>query len=214
MNLRPLLLGFLAGALAALGGPPAFGGRASLSWDASEQPSVARYGVHHGTGSRDYDAVTWVEDTAVELDGLPDCTDRFFAVRAYDAEGVPQGGYSREVRGWPRPRVSGVYPSVLEIGTVVDVTVVGANFRPGAAVEFDLPGFEAVSAEVRDCRRMVVRVRVPSTASEGDVPLHVVNPERTFGSFPIVTTLTLSAPGSVPSARRADVVEGAVPETP
>lgn len=213
---RTIGTGLLAVALAVAAGvaPAARAGSASLAWDPSTNPNVSRYAVHHGPGSRQYDEVAWLEATEIRLDGLPDCAERYFAVRAYDAEGAPRGGFSWEIRGWPAPRIDAVYPSVLEPGTVQEVYVVGANFREGAGVEFDLPGIEFLSADVRDCRRMVVRFRVPASTPQGDAPMYVVNPDRTFGNRSVLVTAILSAPGSVTAAARTDVVDGEAPEIP
>jgi len=192
----------------AAGAGPARAGSVALRWNPLDDPAVARYGVHHGPAPGRYDGVVWTTATATVVDGLDDCRERSFAIRAYDESGSPVGRMSSEIVGWPRPRIEGVFPEVLQAGAAFDVYVVGANFRPGAILEFDTPGIAVRSVDVRDCRHLLVRLDVAGGAPAGDLQLHVVNPDRTFGTRVVAVTGTMTVPTGVDGIRRDDAVPG------
>jgi hypothetical protein len=69
----------------------------TLAWDANTEPDLAGYIVYWGTGSRTYDRSLDVGNTTqAQINGLQDLQTYYFAVRAYNSDGL-QSNYSLEV---------------------------------------------------------------------------------------------------------------------
>lgn len=75
-----------------------------LEWDASpDAERVAGYRVYHGSAVRSYDAVVDVgTNLSWNLASLPGGRDYFFAVTAYDAEGL-ESDFSEELKWRKKP---------------------------------------------------------------------------------------------------------------
>jgi hypothetical protein len=69
----------------------------TLAWDANTEPDLAGYIVYWGNGSRTYDRSFDVGNvTQYTINGLEDLQTYYFAVRAYNSDGL-QSAYSSEV---------------------------------------------------------------------------------------------------------------------
>lgn len=69
----------------------------TVAWDANTEPDIAGYIVYWGNGSRSYDRSVDVGNvTQYTITGLQDLQTYYFAVRAYNTEGL-QSAYSAEV---------------------------------------------------------------------------------------------------------------------
>ena len=74
---------------------------ASLAWDSSPSSGVAGYRVYMGTSSGNYSSsVLAANATATSIQGLVTGATYFFAVKAFDANGV-ESAFSNEVRFVP-----------------------------------------------------------------------------------------------------------------
>ena len=68
-----------------------------LTWDANAEPDLAGYRVYYGTASRNYsETVDLGRATTCSISGLAATTTYYFAVTAYDTEGL-ESGFSNEV---------------------------------------------------------------------------------------------------------------------
>ncbi len=163
----------------------AFAGNARLSWDPNVDTDTAGYMLVYGTSSRVYTAsVTLPRATTThEVSGLADGA-YFFAVRAFDVNGV-QSGNSNEVRvvvgtiSTPPPEPSISSPIVSSLapasgptvgGTLVKVT--GSDFLAGVIV---LVGETEATITARTATSMTIRT--PASDSEGAASLTVTNPD-------------------------------------
>ncbi len=162
----------------------AHAGQIALTWDAV--PGATGYRVYYGTASQTYTAsVTSTSNNAV-VSNLQDCTSWFLAVKAYNAAGESPS-FSNEVSGWPRPALTSITPTYAMQGDQVVVDIYGANFQPGAAVDFGDPNISVGSASVLACNHVQVLATVEPTASGvqaakiGAANLSVVNPDTVFG---------------------------------
>jgi hypothetical protein len=120
--------------------PKAAVGTISLKWN--PVPGASGYRIYYGTESGTYtDAVDVGAKAQGTVSGLTDCTTYYVAVKAYNAAGESTE-FSNEIAGWPRPRVGSVDPPAFMQGTQVVVNLAGANFAPGATLEFDATSLE------------------------------------------------------------------------
>lgn len=176
-------------------------GSIRLRWD--RVAGATGYTVFYGTQSGVYDhsvAVSNVDRT--EINGLPNCTDLFVAVKARNQFGESPE-FSNEVSGWSRPRVDDHMPRQIKQGEQSLLELEGHNFRPGATLELeftdpptDIQGqtlFRVDSAAVVSCDRIQALVsaepgaRGLRAAPVGPLALRfrVRNPELVFGRSPL-----------------------------
>lgn len=173
-------------------------GTISVSWD--PVPNASGYRVYYGTESGHYDTFKDVgQATEGMLTQLPNCTRHYVAVKAYNGAGE-SAQFSNEVSGLPRPKINSHEPLAAMQGHQFVLSLLGANFEPGASliwdpanVPADLAGnplirFEAV--QVVSCREIQALVTVEPTASgframplgTFRLPVEVVNPDSVFGA--------------------------------
>ncbi|HEX4666651.1 MAG TPA: fibronectin type III domain-containing protein, partial [Chthoniobacterales bacterium] len=67
-----------------------------LAWDPNTENDIAGYKVYWGTGSGNYGSPQVVGTTTATVDGLADQTTYYFAVTAYNQNGL-ESDYSNEV---------------------------------------------------------------------------------------------------------------------
>ena len=68
----------------------------NLAWDPNSEPDLAGYRVYFGTGSGNYTQTMEVETPSATVPDLTEGVVYYFAVTAYNTEGV-ESGYSNEV---------------------------------------------------------------------------------------------------------------------
>jgi hypothetical protein len=173
-------------------------GEIHLAWD--PVPGAFGYRVYYGTQSGNYQySLTVGSQTWATVAGLAECTTWYLAVKAYNSFGESPG-FSNEISGWPRPKISEILPSSGLQGTRFTVDLVGANYRTGAeltlddlAVPSDINGnplFVVESSSVLSCSRIQALVSIePATRGVrampiGDFPFDwiVRNPDSVFGT--------------------------------
>ena len=188
--LAPVVGVVLAGAVSA--------GTISLRWDALS--GAAGYRVHYGTAAGSYGSVRDVGSaTSTTLTNLTNCSNYYIAVKAYNSQGE-SATYSNEVVGWSRPEIASATPTTVKQGDRLTLNVNGANFQPGATLDYDIAGLPTSLAGdllvrvenvgVVSCNQMQAQIVVePTTAGlrameigAFTVNLDVVNPDTVFGA--------------------------------
>jgi hypothetical protein len=98
-SLRKLFLRILSAVLALLlFSSNLFAASANLAWDASTSSGVGGYKVSYGTSSGNYTStIDAGNSTTYALSGLPEGTQYYFAVKAYDSTKTTESAYSNEV---------------------------------------------------------------------------------------------------------------------
>ena len=141
--------------------PVVFAGSVSLSWNAAE--NADGYRVYYGTASGNY---TFMEEvgnrTDATISGLQDCTEWFFAVKAFNLSGESES-FSGEISGWPRPTISA--PVVSQQGDQFTMTIRGTNFQSGATVTTNNPRVLLGAPSVTACDTIELVATVEPTAS-------------------------------------------------
>ena len=190
----PVLLAGLALAWSA----PLQAGTISLAWDPVS--NATGYRVYYGTSSGQYtESYDAGNSTQADLDVGGDCTAYYVAVKAYNAQGE-SAGYSNEVSGWPRPRLSGIQPSAVSQGSQLTLDILGSNFQSGADLVVDMSSFPTAlgggllvrleDVSVLACDRIQALLTVEPTVrgvramqvGQFPVGLEVRNPDQVFGS--------------------------------
>lgn len=177
-----LRLSFLVFCIAAFGLAPA--GTVSLSWN----PAVNAdgYRVYYGTAPGQYAFSRDIgNNTSAAINGLQDCTEWFFAVKAYNLTGESVG-FSGELSGWPRPTID--VPIVRRQGEQFTMTIRGSNFQPGLSVTTNNSNVTLGAPSVTACDTVELVATIEPTipgvrpAEIGTWALEVVNPSTVFGS--------------------------------
>jgi hypothetical protein len=177
---------------------PAFSGTMGLRWD--PVPGAKGYRVYHGTSSGEYEAFTDVgKQTQVNLT-VEDCVPHYVAVKAYNNAGESPE-FSNEIAGMARPQLeAGQRPLLVQGGSFV-LSLEGANFRPGAALEFaatDAQGNSLIrvdSISVADCHNLQALITVEPTSPGframeiGDHTFKIRNPDGAVGTVPFEVAL-------------------------
>ena len=89
----------------------------NLAWDPNSEPDLAGYRVYFGTGSDNYTQTMEVETPSATVPDLTEGVVYYFAVTAYNTEGV-ESGYSNEVSyAVPTPSPS---PPLIQSATAAD----------------------------------------------------------------------------------------------
>lgn len=96
---------------------------ASLEWDRESATNVIGYKVYWGLASRSYDHVIDAnDDTIIPLPALTPGTTNFFAVTAYDLDGL-ESDFSEEVSyAEPFPFVTFIVQNSLDLTNWTDTT--------------------------------------------------------------------------------------------
>ena len=157
-------------ALLALDSPKA--AEIGLAWDAVDDPRVARYQLHHGLASGDYDSRVEATKTTAVVSGLQAGRRYYFAVRACAADGVTCSGFSNEVSA-----------VVSELATPVAAFSVSAGT---GAVPFTTVFSDQSSGEI-STREWSLGDGTSSTAA---TVVHTYTVAGTYG-----VSLTVSGPG-------------------
>jgi hypothetical protein len=181
MSLRNLALA-AAVAIAVL---PAHAGAIHVQWDSVT--GATGYRVYFGSEQGQYNQSRDVGNTnSAVVDGLPDCSPSFLAIKAYNPAGESRT-FSNEITGWPRPEVGAASPLAEIQGTQFTLDLSGSNFQPGARLEIDNPDVFLDSPAVVSCNQIQVAATVEPNAEGvrpaeiGRFKLTVVNPDDVFG---------------------------------
>jgi len=162
----------------------ALAGDIQLTWDAV--PGASGYHVYYGTQSGIYGQFATSTGTSTTITGLQDCQTYFVAVKAFNSSGESQS-FSNELSGWPRPTVSSATPSSAFQGDQIVIDISGANFQPGASVDFGNPHVVFAAPTVVSCSHIQLVVSIEPTAKKirpakaGKLTLEVSNPDAVFG---------------------------------
>lgn len=206
---RALALTISVSALCLATAGPAVAGTISLAWDPVTDADLAGYRVYWGSASGNYTQSVDVGNvTSYTLTGLGDCTTWYVAVKAYDTAGNESANPSNEVSGWPRPAVTASSPPSAEQGRQLSVTISGANFQPGATVDFGDPNIIVNSVAVSSCNEIVIDLDVTNVAGVGTKDVEVTNPDRVFGVGTALFAVEAAAPPFVESTVPADGASG------
>jgi hypothetical protein len=170
-------------------GSVSWAGEISMAWDPVPDDDVTSYLTYHGLSPDTMDERTDVGlTTSTTLGGLAECTIWYVGVKAFDGE-LESEGFSRLIKGYPRPEIGTLSPETIEPGETLTFTVRGVNFDPGdpsdpqhppARAYVDYPNVEVLSTEVVSCREMRVTVNADVSADEGFVTLYVENPDLSW----------------------------------
>jgi hypothetical protein len=189
-------------------------GTISLRWDSLG--GATGYRVHYGTVAGAYTSVRDVGSaTSTTLTNLANCANYYIAVKAYNSQGESTT-FSNEVIGWSRPEITSTTPGTVKQGDRLTLNVNGANFQPGAALDYDLVGLPTSLAGdplvrvenvgVVSCNQLQAQLVIEPTAAglramevgSFSVNLDVTNADSVFGT----STAQLSVQFAEP---RADV---------
>jgi hypothetical protein len=189
-------------------------GTISLRWD--PLTGVTGYRVHYGTSPGSYTSVRDVGSaTSTTLTNLTNCTGYYIAVKGYNSQGE-SATYSNEVAGWSRPEITSATPSTVRQGDQLTLNVNGANFQPGASLDYEIVGLptslagdplvRVANVGVVSCNLIQAQLTIEPTVAGlramevGAFPVRVdvANPDTVFGT----TTAQLNVQFSEP---RADV---------
>ena len=135
----------------------------NLAWDPNSEPDLAGYRVYFGTGSDNYTQTMEVETPSATVPDLTEGVVYYFAVTAYNTEGV-ESGYSNEVSYAVPTSTPAQSDGLLNISTRVRV-------RSGDSV---LIGGFIVTGDAT--KEVVIRALGPSLARSG-VSRVLPNPE-------------------------------------
>lgn len=170
----------------------ALAGQIPLAWDPVPDDDVAGYRVYRGLSPDALDDMTDVGPvTSTTLTGVPSCTIWTIGVKAYDQAGLESTSFSNLVRGYPRPVIESVTPSVVAPGQTRTLTVTGLNFDPGdasdplhpaAVATVNYAGVTVDATDVVSCTEMRVTVTASASAQPGDVTLFVENPDLSWSN--------------------------------
>ena len=187
-------------------GRPAYGGTASLAWNPVSDTDVAGYRVYYGTASAVYTQSVDVGNlTQATVSGLTNCTNYFFAAKAYDTSGNESTSYSNEIQGWSRPVVASATPSAAEQGRTLTLTIAGSNFRAGATADFSSAGITVNSVSVNACGQLTISITVGDTATVGASNLSVTNSDGTFGTGTAIFTVQSATLPNITAVASSDV---------
>jgi hypothetical protein len=182
-------------------------GSVSIAWDpapASPDYTISGYKVCYGTTPASYpncDSVGPVTQTV--LGGLQDCTTYYVAVKALcstcAAGKQESAGWSNEVSGWAAPRITGIVPASTQAGRPTPVTISGAGFGPGVALQ--VQGGTVANVVATNCGQMTAMVTVPTAGT----PVVTVTQSgvvgRASGMFQVTPAI---GPPNVSGVRRAE----------
>lgn len=112
-------------------------GSVTLAWDPNPESDLAGYILYYGSTSRNYtNAVNVVNATTNTVSGLVDGVSYFFAVTAYNTNGL-ESDFSDEV-SYSRPTGSPIAITLQPLITRSNVTLRGTSSVAGMAAWFDL----------------------------------------------------------------------------
>jgi hypothetical protein len=184
-------------------------GTVSIAWDPVTDTDLAGYRVYYGTSPGSYTQSVDVGNvTTATLNGLTDCTQYYFGVKAYDTASNESANYSNEISGWPRPVVSLSAPSAAEQGRALALTITGSNFQPGATVIFSATGITVNSVTVNSCTQITANVTLSNTATVGAGNIEVDNPDLVFGTGTGLFTVQAGVAPTVASTNPASGATG------
>ena len=158
-------------------------GTVNLSWNTAA--NADGYRVYYGTAPGQYAFTRDIgNQTTTAIDGLQDCTEWYFAIKAYNLTGESDA-FSGELSGWPRPTID--VPIVRKQGEQFTMTIRGTNFQPGIGVTTNNPNVILGVPSVTACDTVELVATVEPTvpgvraAEIGNWALEVVNPSSVFG---------------------------------
>ena len=154
----------------------------SLAWDPVTHPTLSGYRVYYGTSAGNYSQTIDTASTSTVLNNLTSCTDYFISVKAVAQDGTESSLFSNEVSGWPRPIVTQLSPATLEVGTAQSVTLSGANFRNGIAVNVSNPGVSVSNVSVGACGQLTMTLTASAGATLGNFDVQVTDPDGIVGT--------------------------------
>jgi len=185
-------------ALGLLLAAPASAGTVGLRWD--PLAGATGYRVHYGASPGSYSSVRDVGSaTSTTLTNLVNCSSYYIAVKGYSSQGESLT-YSNEVTGWSRPEITSASPAAVRQGDRLTLNVNGANFQPGAALDYDIVGLPTSLAGdplvrvenigVVSCNQIQAQLTIEPTAAglramevgSFAVNLDVVNPDTVVGA--------------------------------
>ena len=91
------------------------------------------------------------------------------------------------------PQIDSVFPSVGGRGAILNVTLTGQNFEPGATVSFGT-GISVTQVTYVNSETLIVSIRIDSQAANGDRDVTVTNPDAQQDSFVAAFTVSGTAP--------------------
>jgi hypothetical protein len=183
-------------------GASAHAGDLGFAWNAST--GASGYRLHSGATPGNYTSTVDVGGTTqTSLATVPDCTNQFYAVTAYNSAG--QSGYSTEVSSWPRPRVASTSQSTGQRGTTVALTLSGANYQAGTTVSFSTTGVSASAVTIGSCNQLTLNVTISATATIGPTTISVTSPNGVIGTAAGLFSVIGTPLPPVENLRRSDV---------
>ena len=189
---------------------PAQAGSIAIAWDPVTDSDLAGYRVYYGTTTAG--AYTSQQDvgttTALTLTGLQDCTTYHVAVKARDAAGNISVAFSTEVTGMARPTITQIQPAAAEQGLPVTITITGANFAPGATLQFGNSAIAVASVVVQSCTQLPATVTPSASAAIGVTTVEVTNADGVFGTSAGLFSVQASTPPTVASVTPASLTTG------
>lgn len=183
---------------------PAFAqeGTAGLAWD--PVVDAVGYKVYYGDSAANYDQSKDVGDaTSTTIVSLPNCQNTYFAIKAYDAEGLESTGYSNEVVGYPQPTIASITPAAVDQGFTGDITVTGNSFDPTAVFAFTNGTIVINSVVSQNCTQFVLNITVPADEVPGDKATEVLNADNVWsGEVAGIFTVNATTPPPAPTNLR------------
>jgi len=183
-------------------GSAAQAGDLGFAWNAST--GATGYRLYSGSTPGNYTAnvdVGGVMQTSLAT--VPDCTNQYYAVTAYNSAG--QSGYSTEVASWPRPRVTSTSQSTGQRGTSVPLTLNGANYQAGSTISFSTAGLTVSSVSIGSCNQLTLNVSISATAAIGPTTISVTSPNGVVGTAAGLFSVIGTPLPEVQNLRRTDV---------
>jgi len=165
---------------------PVWAGTVNLSWNSAA--NADGYRVFYGTAPGQYAFNRDIGNrTSAAIDGLQDCTQWYFAVKAYNLTGESDQ-FSGELSGWPRPTID--LPIIRKQGEQFTMTIQGSNFQSGLNVTTNNPNVLLGAPSVTACDTVELIATIEPTvpgvrpAEIGAWALEVINPSAVFGLRP------------------------------
>ena len=96
--------------------------------------------------------------------------------------GSTSGSVSVTRGAFNAPQIDSVFPSLGGKGAILNVTLTGQNFEPGATVSFGT-GISVTQVTYLNSETLIVSIRIDSQAADGDRDVTVTNPDARQDTF-------------------------------